>query len=90
VWAGGIFLGNWNLERLSISYFLRTASSTENQQGMILDLIQFLVLVRQRTYLSPHHYDFRRQEVWTGCIFFGCIQLKDNMDHPDPVVGLGY
>jgi hypothetical protein len=28
-------------------------------------------------------------EEWTGGIFFGCIQLKDNMDHPDPVVGLG-
>jgi hypothetical protein len=70
VWAGGIFLGNWNLERLSISYFLRTASSTENQQGMILDLIQFLVLVRQRTYLSPHHYDFRRHRGVDWLYFF--------------------
>ena len=30
MWTGGIFLGNWNLERLSISHFLRTASITEN------------------------------------------------------------
>ena len=29
-------------------------------------------------------------EEWTFGICFGCIQLKDNMDHPDPVVGLGY
>ena len=35
VWAGGIFLGNWNLERLTIlSHFLRAASITENWQGM--------------------------------------------------------
>ncbi len=59
VWAGGIFLGNWNLDWLSISYFLRTAFIIENRQGMMLDLNYFMVLVRQRTYLWPHHYELR-------------------------------
>jgi hypothetical protein len=59
VWAGGVDFGNWNLERLSTSYFLRTVSIAENWQGMMLDLIEFLVLVLQRTYLWPHHYAFR-------------------------------
>jgi hypothetical protein len=61
VWAGGMLLGNWNLQMLGISYFLRTASITENRQGMMLDLIEFLVLFQQRTYLYPHHYEFSRQ-----------------------------
>ena len=70
VWAGGIFLGNWNRERLCISYFLRTASITENRQGMTWDLIAFLVLVHQRTYLCPHHYEFRNHRGVGGCGIF--------------------
>jgi hypothetical protein len=58
VWAGGTGFGNWNLERLTISHFLRTASIIENWQGMMLDLNYFMVLVRQRAYLYPHHYEF--------------------------------
>ncbi len=58
MWAGGTGFGNWNLERLTISHFLRTASIIENWQGMMLDLNYFMVLVRQRAYLYPHHYKF--------------------------------
>ena len=60
-WLGGIILGNWYLERLSISHFTTSTCITEYWQGMMSDLIDFLFLNRLRTYWCPHHYEFRNE-----------------------------
>ena len=58
-WLDGISIGNGYLDSLSISHFNTSASITKYWQGMISDLMYFLVWICLRTYCSLHHYEFR-------------------------------
>ena len=49
-WLGGISIGNWYVERLTITHFTTSASNTEYWQGMMSDLMYFLILIRLGTY----------------------------------------
>ena len=53
------FFFNWYVDSLGICHFTTSASITEYWQGMVSVLINFLELIRPRTYWCPHHYEFR-------------------------------
>ena len=58
-WLGGICIGNWFLDSLSMSHFTSSASITEYWQGMMSVLVDFLIWMSLRTYWCPPHYEFR-------------------------------
>ena len=55
-WLGAIIISNLYMDRLSISHFTTSASIPEYWQGMMSDLIDFLVLIWLRISWSPHKY----------------------------------
>ena len=47
-------------------------------QGMLSDLINFLELIRLRTYWCPHHYEFKNHRGMAWCIII-CIWYVDSL-----------
>ena len=88
-WPGAVVFGNWSVESLGICHFTTSASITEYWQGMVSVLINFLDLIRLRTYWCTHHYEFRNHseevcwyEHWQlVCGQFGYVTLHYKCFH---------
>jgi len=79
-WIGGIVICSWYVDSLSICHFTTSASITEYwQEGMMSVLINFLDLIRLRTYWCPHHYEFRNHtgvDWWYSHLQLVCGQFE--------------